>query len=192
MLPFPLLWYDPCTSGRSDVEIRYVLRFPLPIFMILSTVVPVNDLLSEPPTRKACIVVGHSAGAPATLPRCPRWSVLALAARHRNVRTERKQSVIPHVYMFADVVASVHLIMHPRAMSACISASRGIILVRRPGVQNSTYTRDIWIKATYKPQYVTRCIPRCWGTAAGTVDHDSVGYRPPPRPALNSNPLASK
>ena len=131
MLPFPLLWYDPCTSGRSDVEIRYVLRFPLPIFMILSTVVPVNDLLSEPPTRKACIVVGHSAGAPATLPRCPRWSVLALAARHRNVRTERKQSVIPHVYMFADVVASVHLIMHPRATSAYLSASRGITLVRR-------------------------------------------------------------
>ena len=75
-------------------------------------------------------MVGHSAGAPARPPRCPRWPVLALAARRRNVRTDQKQSVIPHVYMFADVV-SVHLIMLPRAMSACISASRGIIQVRR-------------------------------------------------------------
>ena len=39
--------------------------------------------------------------------------------------------MIPHVYMCVDVVASVHLIMHPRAMSAYLSASRGIILVRR-------------------------------------------------------------
>ena len=85
---------------------------PLPIFMILSTVVPVNDLLPEPPTRKGCIMVGHSAGAPATSPRCPRWPVLALAARLRNVRTERKQSVIPHVHMFIDV-ASVHLMHAP-------------------------------------------------------------------------------
>ena len=35
--------------------------------MILSTVVPINDLLSEPFTHKGCIVAGHSAGAPATL-----------------------------------------------------------------------------------------------------------------------------
>ena len=44
----PLRLY-PCKRGRSDVEIRYVIRFPLPMFMILSTVVPVHSMLSETP-----------------------------------------------------------------------------------------------------------------------------------------------
>ena len=102
--------------------------------------------------------------------------MLALAARHRNVRTERKQSVIPHVYMFADVVASVHLVMHPRAMSTYLSASRGIILVRRvfprhaPTVLcllcfNSSLDADpapfgmnplVWMQMARKPNFVSK------------------------------------
>ena len=51
-----------------SIRCRNSIRSPFspPVFMILSTVVPVNDLLSEPPTRKGFIVVGHAAGAPAT------------------------------------------------------------------------------------------------------------------------------
>ena len=62
--------------------------FHLPILLNSSTVVPVNDFLSEPLTRKGCMVVGAFpplAGAGATPPRCPRWPVRALAAGRRGV-----------------------------------------------------------------------------------------------------------
>ena len=50
------------------IVLRYALVFHPPIFMISSTAVPANDLVTEPPTRKECIV--KWSGNPAIL-RCP-------------------------------------------------------------------------------------------------------------------------
>ena len=93
--------------------------FHFPVFIISSTVVPAYDLLSE--TWKG-VYRGRATPPLASAPqqrlvvpfgqcsRSPQGTAMS--------RTERKQAVIPRYCMFADVVATLHLIMHSRAMSA--------------------------------------------------------------------------
>ena len=84
---------NPCTSYRPRRLISILFPFfHLPTLTISSTIVPANDLLTELPTRKGCVVVGafpSLADAPATP---PSLSTSASADDRRRVSGYRAQN----------------------------------------------------------------------------------------------------
>ena len=69
VVPFSLGRLDPCTSYRPRCSTSLLFLIYLPTFTISSTIVPANDLLTEPPTCKGCMVVGHFHRSPMPLQR---------------------------------------------------------------------------------------------------------------------------
>ena len=96
-----------------------------------STVVPANDFLSEPHTRKRCKMVGHSHRSQVPLRHHLVVHVGQCVRSPQGVGVsckERKQYVIPRIYIIPGVDASLYF-THPRAMRAWISAG---VEVNRP------------------------------------------------------------
>lgn len=79
-------------SGRPHLKFVPLSGLHLPVVMTPSTVVPTNVCFSEMyevGARRSGILTTHRCPSRAIRVRCPRWSVLSLAARHRDVEYRR-------------------------------------------------------------------------------------------------------